>query len=381
MKIFIEGSPLFVQRSGVGQYTKRLLDGAIARDTKDAFTVFGFLLAWKKRPTGLLKPAGNLHFRYIRYFPGKVYRGLFQFLIAPPVDLLMAARADVVLFPNFVRWPLAFSKKSIVIVYDLSYINTSEHSASRLRNYLSRFVPKSIEQSDHVITISENSKKEIIDHYRVDPNKITIISPAVDHKIFTKQAPETVDSVLKKYDIGGKYILFTGTIEPRKNIIGILNAYAALPETIRSTFSLVLVGGKGWLDESIHRRLEELKKLNIILTGYAPDEDLPGLYSGASVFIYPSFYEGFGMPPLEAMACGVPVITSNNSSLPEVVGGAGLMVEANDQSGLTNAIKTVLTDNNLAAELAQKGLVQAKKFNWDSSAVKLLEVIGAVAKS
>jgi glycosyltransferase involved in cell wall biosynthesis len=185
---------------------------------------------------------------------------------------------------------------------------------------------------------------------------------------------------LQKYGLPSKYIHFHGTIEPRKNVEGLLDAYAALPDKIKDEFALVITGGKGWKDESIYRKVDYYLASGhrIILPGYIEAEDLPFIYSGASLFVLPSFYEGFGIPPLEAMACGVPVITSDNSALPEVVGDAAILVKADDTPALTGSIEKVLSDKQLAKSMTDKGLKQAAKFSWELSARKLIELLESI---
>ena len=295
-----------------------------------------------------------------------------------PVDLLTATSPDIILFTNFVRGPIATNAKTITIIYDLSFILFSEFSNSKNSELLLKQVPKSISKSDKIIAISQNSKQEIINEYKVNPAKIEIVNPAINHAVYRPASKQSIDRVKTKYGIKGQYILYTGTLEPRKNIVGILEGYSALPKNILSSYTLVLAGGKGWLDEEIEEKLTELKELNIIRTGYVADEDLPALYSGATVFVYPSFYEGFGMPPLEAMACGTPVITSNNSSLPEVVGEAGIMIDAKDTKALTESIEKVISSKKLQNEMLKKGIKQAKKFSWEKSAKKLYELIQTI---
>jgi glycosyltransferase involved in cell wall biosynthesis len=202
----------------------------------------------------------------------------------------------------------------------------------------------------------------------------------VDHEEYYPKNTKEISIIKNKYNIKGEYILYTGTLEPRKNIVGILESYSMLLDEFKNEYSLVLAGGKGWLDDEIENKLNELKDLNIVRTGYVEDDDLPALYSGATLFIYPSFYEGFGMPPLEAMACGTPVITSNNSSLPEVVGNAGIMVDAKDTRSLTKNIEKVLKSKKLQSEMSKKGLKQAKNFSWEKSAKKLLELIESTSQ-
>jgi alpha-1,3-rhamnosyl/mannosyltransferase len=317
-------------------------------------------------------------YHLIRWLPAKVFNAIVRKVAAPPVDLMLMKRPDLFIFTNFVRYPLAFRTKAIVIVYDLSFLSHAEYTTKRNRKYLTRYVPRSLERSQHVITISENARRELMDRYRVPAEKITIIYPSIDHDRFFPRHASEAGAVAAAYGITRPYVLFTGTLEPRKNILGILTAYSLLPEHLQKQYTLVLAGGKGWLDRDIRRALEQRDDLDVVTTGYVPDEDLPALYSGASLFVYPSHYEGFGMPPLEAMACGVPVIAANNSSLPEVVGDAGILIESTDAKLLAMSIEQVLTQPSLAKEMAAKGLLRAKQFSWESGAAKLLDVIHAV---
>lgn len=378
MKIGIESSTLLVKnRTGVEHYTNNLLEALFKLDGVNQYDLV--YMAFASRPQqSFFANIANVRHRRVSWLPGKLYNLLLRTPFAPPIDIIAGIKPDIFLFPNFVKWPTSRSKKTLVVVYDVSFIESSSTMVSRHRRYLSQAVPKSIANSSQVITISENAKSEIISHYQVDPQKISIIYPAVDHVIYKPQSQPAIMAAANKYKTTNNYILYTGTIEPRKNIVGILNAYADLPPALQQKYRLVLAGGKGWLDETIQSRLSELTHLNIITTGYVPDEDLPALYSGASLFVYPSLYEGFGMPPLEAMACGVPVITSDNSSLPEVVGDAGILVSAQDTTSLTKQIVKVLTDTKLAALMSKKGLKQAQKFSWTKSAQELVELFNKV---
>ncbi|HEX7260107.1 MAG TPA: glycosyltransferase family 1 protein [Candidatus Saccharimonadia bacterium] len=381
MKIFVEGTPLFLQRTGVGQYTKNLMDVLLKLDERNHYTIFGFLFIGKRFTNKPIPEGPKLSYKLVRYLPSKIFNAVVRRLFLPPLDLLALSKPDIFFFPNFVRYPLIFGAKSIVVIYDLSYIVQAQFSASPNRKYLTRYVPDSVKKADHVITISQNSKKEIMEHYGVPSQKITIVTPAINHQIFFPRPDKEVEAIRQKYDISKPYILYAGTLEPRKNIIGILDAFAELDAGLLQTHALVLAGGKGWLDHEIHAKIKELSELDIIVTGYLPDEDLPAIYSGASLFVYPSFYEGFGIPPLEAMACGVPVITSDNSSLPEVVGDAGIMIDAHSTPALTRSMQKVLTDPGLVKQLRGRGLKQAKRFNWEQSGKILLEVINTIGRA
>lgn len=381
LKILVEGSPLYQSRSGVGQYTYNILSNLFEQDKSNKYFVYGFLFIGKKLKEPFPSLPKNVKYRMVRYFPSKLHNVLSRKVIVPPADMLTLTKPDIALFTNFVRPPMPLGAKSITIVYDLSYIKKAEHSNKKNNQLLMKEMARTIKKSNHIITISENSKEEIMDYYNLDPKKITIVNPAIDHRVFKPQPQMKVKGIKSKFKIKGKYILYTGTLEPRKNILGILNSYSGLPSKIKDEYTLVLAGGKGWRDESIYKRLDELKEEKIIITGYVADEDLPPLYTGASLFVYPSLYEGFGMPPLEAMACGVPVITSNNSSLPEVVGKAGIMIEAEDTKALTTNIAKVLTNSTRAKQMSADGLEQAKKFDWAVGAKKLLKVIQDVGSA
>lgn len=379
--ILIEGGPLFIQRSGVGQYLYKLLEGLFELDEKNSYYIYGFLFIGKKLKQPFVSQWKNVHYRMVRYLPSKVYNVFSRRVFVPPADIMTAKNPDIAIFGNYVRSPLPLGAKSISFVYDLSYESHRDKADKKNSQLLTKRVPITINKSDVIVTISQNSKKEITERYGIGESKVAVINPALDHRQYYPRTKNEQAQVAKKYGIKGRYVLYVGTIEPRKNIVGLLNAYAALPERLRSKYSLVLAGGKGWKNEDIYKRIQELSHLNIILTGYAPDEDLPALHSGASLFVFPSFYEGWGMPPLEAMACGTPVITSNNSSLPEVVGDAGIMVDAHNTVELRRQIEKVLTDKKLAASLAKKGLKQAAEFSWDKSAKQLHEVIESLGEN
>jgi len=197
--------------------------------------------------------------------------------------------------------------------------------------------------------------------------------------------PDTLARVRNRYGLPERFILYVGTIEPRKNLTTLLEAYAALTSRVSnlqypiSNIHLVIAGRKGWLYEGFFRRLRELGlEREVVFPGFVPDEDLPALYSAAELFVFPSLYEGFGLPPLEAMACGTPVITSNSSSLPEVVGEVGIMVEPRDVRALAEAMELVLTDEGKRREMREKGLRQAARFSWKRTAQETLEVYRSV---
>ncbi len=380
MKIFIESSAIFSERSGIGQFTKRLVEAYHQHYPAQQLRLFGFKFV-SRRFVPPIPRDNTLKYRLIRWLPGRIYTGSFKKGVSIPIDSLIGAtNNDVVIFPNFVRWPMLINKRSIAFVHDVSFILYGEYSSPPNRDYMLKYVPKTIKKADHIVTISESSKNDIVEYFKVPSEKISIVHPFIDTDFFYKRSATEVVQIRKKFNLPSKYILFVSSLEPRKNVSGLMDAYESLDSSIKKEYGLVLAGGKGWLNEEIHAKADELVKkgLNIVRTGYVADEDLPALYSGASLFAFPTFYEGFGIPPLEAMACGIPVITSNNSSLPEVVGSAALLVDAGQSNQTTVAITKILEDKKLADNLVIKGYEQVKKFNPRASAKQLQNAIEKV---
>lgn len=377
MKIAVESSVLArINKTGVDYYVRDLMRETVKLMPNDHFELC--YLKFFGRPAADLEVQGkNVVSRRVSFLPGKVYNAFERYFITIPYDFVTRLRADIYVYPNFIYWPLWFTKKSIVFVHDLGYIDQPDAVIARHRKYLGKFVPYSINKAAHVMTISEHTKKRIVEVYGTNPKKITVATPAVDHQEFTPQPKSNIELAKKKYKISDDYILFLGTVEPRKNIVGLLKAYDMLPAATKSKYQLVLAGGKGWLDDEINTWCEKLGN-RVVRTGYIDAADKPALYSGASVFTYPSLYEGWGMQPLEAMACGVPVITANNSSLPEVAGDAAILVEATNHQELADQIEEVLTNKTLASELVKKGYIQAKKFSWEKSAAVFKRVLEEV---
>jgi alpha-1,3-rhamnosyl/mannosyltransferase len=236
-------------------------------------------------------------------------------------------------------------------------------------------------RSDLVFAPSATIRNELLGEYHLDPAKVIVASPAADSSAyFPRPAPQCAP-VLDEYSLRWrKFILFVGTIEPRKNIERLLDAYGRLSADLRADFPLVLAGGKGWVDDAIYRKLQDLRRegLDLRLLGYVPLERLPFLYSSCAVFAFPSLYEGFGMPLLEAMACGAPAVTSSISSLPEVAGDAGILVDPFDTGAIAAGIELVLRDGELAERMRAAGLRQAGKFSWEASAEVVLAAMESI---
>ncbi len=385
-KILIDGLGLVDGHfSGVGQYILGILRGideiideqklagsnppdvkvVIPYDSLAKFRSFGFKhIGYKRLP---------LKFRHVA--------ALWHRSKMPPIDLWCGK--GFYIFPRFVSMPLMFSK-SANVVYDISFELYRQYSDEKNAAFLSEAVKKTLQKTTAVITISENAKKEIVDFYKFPEAKVAIAAPAVDQSHFYKRSQLEIDEVKRKYKIKGDYIMTLSNLEPRKNLDGLVDAYCSLPKSITDKVGLLLVGVSGWKTEALFEKIigKVTGGYNIIRPSqYVKDADKPALISGAKLLVYPSHYEGFGMPPLEALACGVPVVTSDNSSLPEVVGSTGTMVSSTNTPELTKAIVDSLAGWDLLSEkVAQEGPTQARKFSWRKSAQVFIDVADGAQK-
>ncbi len=281
---------------------------------------------------------------------------------------LRASQADLLHALAFAG-PRQISIPWLVTIYDLSFMKFPQSFNALNRIYLKYAVRDSLRRADRAIAISESTKRDLVSLFGVSPNKVCTIHCGVDAAF--KPAPDSTDvaQLRARYSLPEKFILYLGTIEPRKNIVRLLRAFARARRDARLPHRLVMVGARGWKYAQVDRVIEgEGIEGQVIFTGYAPQEELVSWYRAADLFVYPSLYEGFGLPPLEAMACGTPVVTSNASSLPEVVGDAALMVNPDDERSLAEAIIRALTDRTLRQDMIARGITQAKKFSWERTA-------------
>jgi glycosyltransferase involved in cell wall biosynthesis len=221
-----------------------------------------------------------------------------------------------------------------------------------------------------VLAVSEHTKHEVVGLLGVPPERV-VVTPNAARAHFRPPDAATLAQFRARKELPEQFVLYVGTLEPRKNLTTLLDAYS---QVVRSSNApLIVGGGKGWLYDAVFERLEALGlRDRVHFVGYLDEEDLPLWYAAATVFVFPSLYEGFGMPPLEAMACGTPVVTSNTTSLPEVVGDAGLMVSPRDAEALAEALLRLLRDADLRAELRARGLQRARTFSWRASAERTL---------
>jgi glycosyltransferase involved in cell wall biosynthesis len=279
--------------------------------------------------------------------------------------------------------PLASPCPSVLTILDLCIVKHPEWFDHRwFYFYTTMMLPVLAPRADRIVTISECSKRELMDHYDLPAEKIAIISPAVDHRVFhATYDPAAIRDMKERFGIYGKYILSVGTLEPRKNLSRLIESFGKLKPQVDDCV-LVIAGEKGWQYDQIFRTVQSLGlEDSVRFLGYVPESELPLLYQGAELFVYPSLYEGFGVPLVEAMACGCPVVCSNRSSMPEVVGEAGILVDPEDARILVEAMRRVLSDSVLADALRMRGLERAQRFRWDDSARTLLGLYEDVLRS
>jgi len=351
----------------------------------------------------------NVKIKILR-FPNRIFDLFLRFFRFPKIDKILGG-VDLFLSPHFLLTPVSQKTKTIIVFYDLSFVRFPEFFSFPKLLWHKFVYPKyQAQRADLIVAISESTKKDLINLYGIDPEKIKVIYPGVDEKFrpVNKKDPNLL-RVREKYNLpvgGAGFILYFGTIEPRKNILGLIKAFEQIKEEKNlpllqiqwqgfegivkkeeeknvdfSELKLVIAGSKGWLYKDVFKKAKESrfsKDINFI--GFIDEEDKPYLYNLADVFVYPSFFEGFGLPPLEAMACGVPTIVSNNSSLPEVVGDGAIKVDANNVDELSFAIRKVLENRDLKDYLIGRGLFRAKKFSWNKTAEEFLRIFKKYGK-
>jgi len=373
-RIFIEAGPIAIEnRSGVGHVAYRMTD-ELASDSEFSKT-HDIVLVTAFNKVHLIEEELRNKVKIRRIFlPGRIMNGLVRFNVMFPMDIFTGKGTYV--FFNFKNWPLAFSK-SITYVHDVYFKVKPEHIEPRNRDLLDRNLGKFITRADEIVTVSEHAKREVERFYPVAKGKTNVIYNAIDTDHFYPRTAAEQKTVCVKYGLLPKnYFMFLSNIEPRKNILPLLDAYKKFADTTKSTAPLILVGGMGWNNGDIINKIATLKKAGyaiILPEKYVPDEDIPALLSGAIALTHPAIYEGFGMPILEAIACGTPVIVGNNTSIPEVMGP-----EYVDYVDVTNpddiSTRMILLYNNpsaVDAALASRVSI----FTWINAKEKLLRLV------
>jgi len=388
--ILVDASALYEPLSGVGYYTLNLLKAYSRIPGRYPVKILAyrfFLKPWGSAQesylAGLAASLGADLELSLRPFPSSVYARLRRAGLRPPfpVDLFRSRKRALYFFPNFVGEALLRSR-CVPVIYDFGFV----HFPGRLQNkdhlFLKRYLPRTLRLARRVVVISECVKKELRNMYGIAPEKIRVLYPAVDHNAFHPEIPEDKRfSVRKKYGLDGGYLFSLSTLEPRKNFAGLIEAYARLPEDVRTRLPLVIAGGQGWKNEDVFAAVRRPGlEGRVRFLGYIPEEERAPLMREADVFVLPSLYEGFGMPVLEAMACGTPVVTSDRGALPEVGGDAVVYVDPLRPESIAGGILSVLENEDLRRRLSAKGRDRARSFQWAQSAQGLADVFREAAE-
>ena len=366
MKVALELQPCCGNRSGIGLYAyelaKRLQDN---EDLNFSGNVFNFL---SRNDNASSLAEIHMPVRVQKCMPYGVYRRIWHAL--PLRYSMMFPKADLSVFFNYIV-PPRITGRVINTICDMTYLRYPDTMDKKNLRRIQKDIQYSVERSSKLVTISEFTKKVIHQTLGVPAEKISVVYSAASLPSQMADPEETLD----KYSINGPYLLYVGNMEPRKNLIRLLRAFRLLKKEINISHQLVLAGGSGWRNGELYQELRAFEAAgDVVMTGYVTSEEKNTLYSCATAFVFPSLYEGFGMPPLEAMHFGCPVVCANTASLPEVVGDAAELVDPMEVDSIAEGMLRVLTDESHRTELVRKGFIQAKKFNWEDSANKLTQI-------
>lgn len=363
LKVSLELQPCCGNRTGIGTYAyelaSRLQDG-------DGLKFFGNLFNFLGRNDNRQDLADiTMPVHECRTVPYGVYRRIWNLVYIPYKNLF--PDTDLHIFFNYII-PPRVEGKVMTTVHDMTYLRYPETMDRRNLRRLRRGMTSSVERSDHLLTVSEFSKGEIVELLGVPAERISVVPCAPS--IYGESADFSF--IAEKYKIRKPFLLYVGTIEPRKNLTRLLKAFQILKKEQGILHQLILAGGKGWANEEIYRSGSEIE--DVLFTGYVARDEKYALFKNAEAFVFPSVYEGFGMPPLEAMHFGCPVVCSRAASLPEIVGDAAELVDPMDEYSIAEGIWNILSEKGRAAELSSRGRERATKYSWDVSAKTLRRI-------
>ena len=379
MKIAFDAELIFeINKTGIGKTTEYLIK-AMSGYKEHEYRLNYIGSRRNKEKNAIIdeyKKFGYSDFKGTNRLLNLIYKVMRRTCIEPPYSLFFGGGSDVTVFFNYYVPPFV-KGKSTVIVYDMTYKAHPETMNAVTKKWLDNVLEKSCARAEKIITISQFSKNEIIKYLGIEEDRIEVMPMGVDTDIFNdKKDDKKIEEVKKKFGIEGEYFLYMGTLEPRKNIERLIEAYALLKKEKSAAAKLVLAGKKGWLYDKIFEKVKKYEiEDDVIFTGYVSDEDAVDMMRGAFAFVFVSIYEGFGIPPLEAMAYGTPVIVSKEASLPEVVGNAAILADAYDCGDIKNAMLEMCENNEKREELIMLGKKRAKELSWKNSAEILNDIL------
>lgn len=373
MKVAFDAQLLFEkQKTGIGWNARHMIDELIQIPDMEC-TLNCFRIRDREHARDTLKEyrERGCQIRQSTWIPARIYNHLER-LIPFPYQWIFGKDAEITQFFNYTV-PLGVANKKVTIVHDMAFRVCPDTVAKKTRKWLGKNLEKYCQRASCIVTVSEFSKREIHQYLGIPLEKIEVVYNGVDQEMFHPNYDnERISKVRETYKTGENYLLYLGTLEPRKNLETLIDAYRRMRNRVKDCPKLVLAGKKGWLYDSIFEMVKDYGlERDVVFTGYIAENEVAPLICGARIFLFPSLYEGFGIPPLEAMACGTPVITSDTSSLPEVVGDAGIMIPPKEPEKLCEAMERLFRDDVLWEEYRVRGFAQAKKFTWKNSAEKL----------
>ncbi len=376
MRIGIDYTAALRQGAGIGRYTRELVTALLSLPSPHRYTLFaatgGLSLA-----TGDLRlnpPTGKL--AVLPLSDEWLARLWHRARLPIPVEL-WTGRLDLFYSPDFVLPPTLPGTRTLLTVHDLSFLRYPDHFVPKLVAYLSRVVPRAVARADRVLADSQATRRDLRELLGVPAGKVEVLYSGVDARFAPQPAAGERERLQRRYALDERpYVLSVGTIQPRKNYARLIRTFAALPPG----HQLLIAGGPGWLyQEVFDLAAQHADRVRIL--GFVDDADLPALYRSAALLVFPSLYEGFGLPVLEAMACGVPVVCSDASSLPEVAGDAALLVNPLDDDALVQAMRRALEDAPLRQERIARGLLQSARFRWPAAAEQLLNLFSTLLRT
>jgi glycosyltransferase involved in cell wall biosynthesis len=384
MRIGIDVSLVPGQASGGGQYAYQLCHALAAVDPVNSYRLYPvfYYIVHPDFSVAHLPTAANMRVAHRRLSP-KLVRSLWRQDRPERFKEFLLGNVDVVHSTTFCAPRFHLRRRRLVVtIYDLSFVTYPEFHLPANVEHCLRGTKLAIERADALIAISESTRRELIDEMGVPPERIAVTPLASGRGLQRVSDAGRLAAVRHRYQLPECFVLFLGALEPRKNVGRLLEAFAALSPTLRREFHLVVAGAQGWLNESVHERARQLGiEGRVRFPGHIEPSDLAAIYSLATVFAYPSLWEGFGLPVLEAMACGTPVLTSNVSSLPEVAGDAAVLVSPTDVDAIAGGLGRLLESRALRADLADRGVRRAAEFSWERCARETLAVYETVAGS
>lgn len=365
----VDATPLLGERSGVGNYSARLLAAQLRTEPERNY------LLYSNRPLEKLEPSLANAQRIPGYLPNS--RWLWMQLMLPRI--ISRTNPDICHFTNALA-PLWLNKPYVLSIYDATlFLYSRYHPRTRLLA-IRLMLPMVARRAAAVITISQSARNDLVQILKIPAEKIHVVYGAAPDNFGQVKDSDELARIRQKYELSEHFLLYVGTLEPRKNLDRLVRVFGRL-KAAGQPHKLVLAGPWGWSMDGFYQQIEELGlKESVQMLGYIPAEDLPGLYSLATVFVFPSLYEGFGLPPLEAMACGTPVLSSRNSSLAEICGDAACLIDPLNEESLFEGLMRILGDENLRKEMGQFGRKRARQFSWERAARETTAVYDKVLK-